>query len=654
MSHHSPSAFEPDFSSQPGQQLQIVVHAGPLAGKGFPIAGDKVTFGRDPDNDISWDDTQVSRHHAQLVHRDDQLILEDLGSTNGTLINGQPITGQHVLQPADVISIGSSVFGVKGFAAPQTVGMTQLSTAPPPVPVPAPAVRPPTPAKKAPPPVSPPPQPAQAGGTNFSMLAIGGILALVVAVLILAAITAYFIFQREDTTPQIPVVVITAPVNGSEVLLNLPVTVQATASDPSGVTRMELLINGVKTAEATSPATQGQPTLTASLQWVPVTPGSHTLEIRAYNTQNRMSDPTAITVNAISGPGGGEDTPTPTFTPGTPTATVSTLPSLTTRTDLNVRTGPGTEYDLVGLLPSGTSTEITGRDESRQWWQIRFEPAAGGVGWVSADSAFSTTSNTENVPVVQIPPTPTGTPTQTPTPTPTPTDTPVPPTPTLTVTSVPPTETPTATPTSTATEEAGETIEFNVSSTAVEGGECVTVTWNVVGVREVYYQDQGVPGSDTRIECPPETTIYILRVIKQDNSEQKEEITVEVINPIISAGTITINPGETIGLDGGKIPGDDFKWDISGSTRKFEAMGVARIAPKGKRDSLDDLTLNECAGADFGSYTFIDGSDVIADPVNQLTSDLTACYKTNDGNLGKLRFPERSTGALQLEWVTWK
>lgn len=651
MSYSRPSAFD---SNSPEQHLQIVVHAGPLAGKGFPIGGDTVTFGRDPENDISWDDSQVSRHHAKITRRGDQLVLEDLGSTNGTLINGQPVD-RHVLQPADIISIGTSVFGIKGFSAPQTVGMTQLSKAPPPImapspPVPAPS---PAPAQVSPSPPSEPQQPVSesgSGGTSLGMLAIGGILALIVVVLILAAATAFFLFQGEESTAQIPVVVITAPVNGSEVLLNLPITVQATASDPTGVVRMELFVNGVKTAEAASPATQGQPTFTASLQWVPVTPGSHTLEIKAYNAQNRVNTPTTLVVNAVDGPAGAF-TPTPTATPGTPTATVPSTPSLTTLTDLNVRIGPGTEYDLIGLLPSGTSAEVVGQSENRQWWQIKFQPAAGGFGWVSADPAFSATSNVENIPVVTAPPTPTGTPTDTPSPTPT--DTPVPPTATATQTVAPPTATPTETPSPTPTQP-GEKIDFSVNPTKIEGGECVTVSWNVSGVKEVYFQDQGVPGTDTRTECPKETTIYILRVIRADNTEQKQEITVEVINSIISSGKATLNPGNTVGLDGGTIPGDDFEWHISGGTRKFEALGGAQLAPKGVQDSLDKLTFSECSRADFGKYTFIDGSDVVPDPNNQLVNGRTACFRTNEGNLGKIRFPQYSTGALQIEWLTWR
>ena len=180
-----PSAFNSN-QAQSDQQLQLVVHAGPLAGKGFPIKGDTLTIGRDPDNDISLDDEQVSRHHARLLRQEDQIIIEDFGSTNGTLVNGKPIVGQKVLQPADIISIGSSVFGVKGFAAPRTMGMTQLSSEPPPFPPPvqAPPVSP-TPA-----PVSPPPASRRsAEPSKVTLVAVGGALALIVTIIIIAAFT---------------------------------------------------------------------------------------------------------------------------------------------------------------------------------------------------------------------------------------------------------------------------------------------------------------------------------------------------------------------------------------------------------------------------------------------------------------------------------
>ena len=479
MSDRHPSAFEADSSQSSEPQLQIVVHAGPLAGKGYPITGDKITFGRDPGNDISWDDHQVSRHHAQLMRRGDQLVLEDLGSTNGTLVNGKPIVEAHTLQPADIISIGTSIFGVKGFTAPSTLGMTQVSpkrmVQPPAVAIHAPAASP-QPTQL--------PKPSRSG--KPSVFVIGGILAVVVFVLIIAAITAYLISQdSEPPVTQLPTVVITSPANGSQHQVNLPITVQATASDPSGVIRMELWVDGVRTVEAASPASQGQPTLTASLQWVPLVPGSHTLEIRAYNVQERINEPVTVLINAVGNTP--TDTPTPTATPEPPTATVPAIPSLTTLADLNVRAGPGTDYEFVGLLLSGREAEIIGRDETAQWWQIRFDPAPDGIGWVIAGPSFSTVSNADGVPVVAAPGLPTDTPTVTPS------ATRIPPTETPTATSIPATETPTATVTPTPTEEIPQ-AEFAISPTVIEGGECVNVAWNVIEVKEVYFQGNGVPG----------------------------------------------------------------------------------------------------------------------------------------------------------------
>jgi uncharacterized protein YraI len=646
MSQSDPSEFEAAYSPQPEPQLQVVVHAGPLAGKGYPIRGEAITFGRDPDNAISWDDSQVSRHHARLIRRQKQLVIQDLGSTNGTLVNGKPIESEHVLQPADIISIGASVFGVKGFTAPRTMEMTQVSPqrlAQPPAMAAAAAQQQRAAAAAQ-------PVPVQTGSSKYSLVALGGILALIVAIIFAVALAAYF-YVRDTDSPvtQVPAAVITAPANGSQVQLNLPVTVQATASDPTGVVKIELWVNGVKTAEALSPAPQGQPTFTVSLQWVPTIVGSHTLELRAYNVRGGVSAPAAVLVNAIASAATENSTPSPTSTSEAPTATIPTGPLLTIFTDLNVRSGPDTSYEFVGLLLADRTADIIGRDEARQWWQIRFEPAPGGIGWVTADPAYSTAINVESLPIVQAPPTPTGTPTQTPS------ATPLLPTATPSETAVPATPTPTstATPTATAT-QAGSKNEFDVSPTRVQGGECVNVTWSVIEVREVYFQGQGVPGVGGRQECPKETTIYRLRIVNLDSTEEVIDRTVEVVNPITSAGAIKVDPGQTIDFDAGVIPGDDFRWNVSGGTRRFEVLDGVSLSPQGQLISLAELTLATCSAATYGVYTSIDGSDVIADPTNALTAGRAACYRTNQGRLGKLRFPEYSTQSLTVEWLTWQ
>ena len=660
-----PSAFNSD-APPPRKQLQLVVHAGPLAGKGFPIIGDTLTFGRDPENDITLDDSQVSRFHARLIRKDDEISVEDLGSTNGTMVNGNRITGQQVLQPADIIGIGISVFGVKGFSAPNSLGVTQVSPEPatftPPRPAPNP--QPPGPAmpqpQVGPPRHTPPPFPVakpqpQAEGSRLPLLAIGGIAALIVTILLIAALTAYFLNQGASPTTEIPTVIISAPIDNSQVNMNQPLTVQATGSAASGVKRMELWVRGVKTNEAVSPAADGQPTLTASFQWTPEAPGSYTLEVRAYTAQGLVSSPTGVAITVIDPNQTEDENATPTATPE-PIETVSGNPSLTTRTDLNVRGGPGIEYDLLGLLPSGTEAEIIGRDDTRQWWQIRFDPAADGRGWVAADSAFSTSANVENVPIAQPPPTPTGTPTATTVP---PTHTPVP-----TATSPAPTETPTATvsaatetPTSTPT-SVGPQIDFNISPTSIQGGDCVTITWNVAEVKEVYLDGNGVSGTGNIQDCPQESKTYRLRVVKQDDSEQIQEIRVEVINPVSikSSGVIVIEKNETIDIDDGDIPGDDFVWDVDDDDgdRRFRIIDDARLAPMPNIGSLSQLSRSACLNANYDAYSYIDASNSAPDPNNTLIDGRSACFKTNKNRIGKLRFPEYSTDDLKIEWLTWQ
>src|SRR5574343_945026 len=65
----------------------------------------RVTIGRKPHNDIQIDNLAISGDHAVIVTILDDAFLEDLNSTNGTYVNGQPVK-KHVLQPNDVIELG--------------------------------------------------------------------------------------------------------------------------------------------------------------------------------------------------------------------------------------------------------------------------------------------------------------------------------------------------------------------------------------------------------------------------------------------------------------------------------------------------------------------------------------------------------------------
>jgi hypothetical protein len=79
-------------------------------GRAFEIDAAAVTVGRGQPNDIPLDDEFASTQHARLEARSDGVWLEDVGSTNGTVVNGTRIDGPHKLAPGDVIRIGDTDF----------------------------------------------------------------------------------------------------------------------------------------------------------------------------------------------------------------------------------------------------------------------------------------------------------------------------------------------------------------------------------------------------------------------------------------------------------------------------------------------------------------------------------------------------------------
>ncbi|MFN8457360.1 MAG: protein kinase [Anaerolineae bacterium] len=145
------------------------------------------------------------------------------------------------------------------------------------------------------------------------------------------------------------------------------------------------------------------------------------------------------------------DTPTPLAPTPTPTSVPPSLPVIIAKTELEVRSGPGEIYDLVGYLPVGAKSDIMGRDKAGQWWQIKTGLTATGAGWIKADPTLVEATGADNVAIALAPPTPTGTATSSPTATPTiatstATPRPATATPSATSTQSPPTLTPTSPP----------------------------------------------------------------------------------------------------------------------------------------------------------------------------------------------------------------
>jgi hypothetical protein len=89
--------------------FQLVVRSGPTPGKIFPIMKTEVIIGRDPNADILVNDAEVSRNHAVIRFNAEGYVIEDLGSTNGTVVNGDRLAGPHVLKPGSIISLGEHI-----------------------------------------------------------------------------------------------------------------------------------------------------------------------------------------------------------------------------------------------------------------------------------------------------------------------------------------------------------------------------------------------------------------------------------------------------------------------------------------------------------------------------------------------------------------
>src|SRR5207248_2831114 len=100
---------------------KLILSMDGLVLKEIALTKERTTIGRKPHNDIQIDDLAVSGEHAVIVTIVSDSFLEDLGSTNGTVVNGNPVK-KHFLQNNDVIELGKYKLKFVGEAAPAAGG----------------------------------------------------------------------------------------------------------------------------------------------------------------------------------------------------------------------------------------------------------------------------------------------------------------------------------------------------------------------------------------------------------------------------------------------------------------------------------------------------------------------------------------------------
>src|SRR3954466_5489825 len=104
----------------PPKAIAMRVTAGPAAGSVLPVADEELLIGRQaPGPGKLGNDIEISRRHARVMRESNgQFLVEDLGSTNGTYVNGERILGAQALKPGDDLELGDTKLGVGALDAP--------------------------------------------------------------------------------------------------------------------------------------------------------------------------------------------------------------------------------------------------------------------------------------------------------------------------------------------------------------------------------------------------------------------------------------------------------------------------------------------------------------------------------------------------------
>ena len=115
-------------------RASLVVRQGAQAGTTYHITSAEALIGRDEETEIAVRDPEVSRKHARISWQSGNYFVEDLGSTNGTFLNGALVTSPQPLRSGDTIGMGQTllVFQTEANAVTAQAPVAQAYSVPPP------------------------------------------------------------------------------------------------------------------------------------------------------------------------------------------------------------------------------------------------------------------------------------------------------------------------------------------------------------------------------------------------------------------------------------------------------------------------------------------------------------------------------------------
>ncbi len=480
----------------------------------------------------------------------------------------------------------------------------------------------------------------------------------IITIMLLLGLAACGSSPAEPTKPTVKFTSTTL-VAGSAVEVGEAASIEYEAADVAGIVQVEITINGEPIhIETISPPVN---VFSGAYSWTPEDPGSYLIQLVAFNVGGLTSDlvqlavtaegeavaeaeptatevvePTATTVPptatpepALIPPTPSSDTPTPEPTPTATPTEEAVVPLMTANVALNVRSGPSTDYPVLGRLAEGTTAEIIGQDEFGNWWVIEFLADESGRGWVASGPEFSSAADAEDVPIVEAPALEntdddSSASTQPITPQPGPTNLPV-------------------------------INSFSADRNEIGFGETVTLSWDLENATEAYLRygnaEEGVVSPGSKSFTPGSDTTYTL-VTRNENGEVTAEVTITVggATPTpatpLGSGQLQVANGQAINFEDGSVvsdgdPGIDFVWD--GEELSFSPRNGAAGVLVGK--GFNDITLADCSGASYGApITGVDESRPII-----------GCYKTDQGRFGKFVISSWNLAAtLTIDWLTWQ